>query len=382
LAGSAAADASINSFFGRSRAQDGRAGSSLAYGSETVGSAGSLFDMAMTARNGAYARPAATAATWLTALTSRSHALASLMSIDRPDTLKAMLPTVPTMALAQATPARTQDDLAPPPTAHARRWRLMGSYGASAYNPNMAFGAAPVVASKSGITPNSFAPVRASNTYEQAATEYRENLRPGFAQRVALTVSYAATKHWTISSGMQAAEQQATSQTSYAFLDGKLPAAEPMSTADRGNANNSLTPPRPATLHTAQYRYRTAGVPVSVRYGSTKNGVSLYAKVGAAVNVLFSTQSELVGAPDSRTTYSLSSAGSPYRKVQGAASAGAGVRYKPTAAQWSLSVGPTAEAGLSTLNTDASHSSYHTRPYAIGLEASVEFGGRTAPILH
>ncbi|MCB2406978.1 hypothetical protein [Hymenobacter lucidus] len=385
VAEATAVSAGAGSFFTSSQVQAGRASSSsVAYGTAATGSTGSLFDLVMNAGNSSYAASATgktSAASWLTALSSHPVSLPGLLHIGRPDTLKAALPSAPAMSLAQAAPKASEEKeretIAPRP----RKWRLMGSYAASAYNPNMAFASAAGATAAAPSVSNGFSASRnTTNTYDLAAREYRQNLRPGFAQRVALTVSYVATKHWTISAGLQAAEQQATSQTSYSFLDGKLPLQSAISSADK---NNSLTPPRPAQLRTAQYRYRTAGVPVSVRYGSSRNGVSLYAKVGAAVNVLFNSQSELVGVPEATTTYSLSSVGSPYRKVQGSVNGGAGVRYKPASAQWSLAVGPTAEAGLSTLNANAAQSSYQARPYAIGMEASVEFGGsRAATVLH
>ncbi|TGE27208.1 outer membrane beta-barrel protein [Hymenobacter metallicola] len=327
-----------------------------------------------------------TSAAWYAALNSRAASNSSSVGLPgvlrsaQPDTAKASLPTTLPAAFAQVVPAHEENKPEMRAT-RPKRWRLMGSYGAGAYNPNMSFASAQGVAASApngvATSPNSY--LRANATYEQAAAEYRQNLRPGFAQRVALTISYAATKHWTMNAGVQAAEQQATSQTSFNFLDGKLPAQEYALTADKYNA---LPPPRPTQLRTTQYRYRTAGIPVSVRYGSAKNGWSLYAKVGAAVNVLFNSRSELVGVPEATTTYSLGSVGSPYRKVQSSVNGGAGLRYKPAAAQWSVALGPTAEAGLTTLNANTSQSSAQARPYAVGMEASVEFGGKAASVIH
>jgi hypothetical protein len=120
-------------------------------------------------------------------------------------------------------------------------------------------------------------------------------------------------------------------------------------------------------------------VPVSVQYTSAKAGVSVYAKVGAVVNVLLSSRSELEGSPEATRVYNATSLDSPYRQVQVAARGGAGARFQPVNAAWSVAVGPTAEAGLSTLNSEPAQTLTHrSRPYSVGLEASVEFGGKSA----
>jgi hypothetical protein len=137
---------------------------------------------------------------------------------------------------------------------------------------------------------------------------------------------------------------------------------------------------QPVESHPTYYRYRTAGVPVSVRYDSAKPGVSVYAKVGAVVNVLLTSRSELEGSPEATHTYTVASSNSPYRRVQMAARAGAGARFQPAKASWSVSVGPTAEAGLTTMNNDPSQLVLQrARPYSVGVEASVEFGAK--PVL-
>ncbi|TGE14581.1 hypothetical protein [Hymenobacter elongatus] len=352
-------------------------------------STGSFFDRVAAAASHSYAETIARASSFA-GLMARNGVLAtgsgSALPGHHPDTLKLALPGAPVIAQSQALAATatapTQKEQPETLPARPKRWRLLGSYGASAYNPNMSFASASGAGAPSMPQPTGVGPStdwRSANTYDKAAQEYRQNLRPGFAQRVALTVSYAATMRWTMSAGLAAAEQRATSQTSYYFLDGRI-ASTPEAVTSNKYVN--LAPPRTPQLRTAQYRYRTAGIPVSLRYGSAKNGVSLYAKVGAAVHVLLQAHSELEGAPEATTTYSLTSAGSPYRKVQSSLNGGAGVRYKPATAQWSLAVGPTAEAGLSTLNVDAAQSSSQARPYAFGLEASMEFGGKAAAVAH
>jgi hypothetical protein len=358
----------------------------VAFGGGSAAPGGSFYDRVIGAARSSYSGTHASATNWLTALSSQAVTLPGAsgtgLNAARPDTLKPSLVTLPAMSLAQAPVASpSAEEKRAVAVAHPKRWRLMGAYGASAYNPNMSFASAPATASFSNGIAGPAVSRNNANAYELAAEEYRQNLRPGFAQRVALTVSYVATKHWTLSAGVGAAEQRATSQTSHYFLDGKMP-TPPAATASIGQKPNVLAPPPAAQLRTAQYRYRTAGIPVSVRYGSARNGWSLYAKVGAAVNVLLNTHSELAGVPEATTSYSLTSPNSPYRKVQSSVNGGAGLRYKPAAAEWSVAVGPTAEAGLSTLNTDAVQVSSQTRPYALGLEASVEFGGKTAVVAH
>ncbi|MCB2376278.1 hypothetical protein LGH70_01705 [Hymenobacter sp. BT635] len=345
---------------------------------------GTFFDRVVAGR-AAYSGTAASSSAWLAGQSGSGSSLVSsaavptILRLGQPDTLKLALPTAPASAVAQAYPAEEPQPEKTP--ARPKRWRLMGAYAASAYNPNMSFGSGAVATATNSVSGGNPGAFRAAAAYEQAANEYRRNLRPGFAQRVALVGSYAATRRWTLSAGVEVAEQRATSQTSYNFLDGKMPVVE-ISAASKDLGNGySLTPPPAPQLRTAQYRYRTAGVPVSVRYGSQRKGVSLYAKVGAAVNVLFNSRSELVGLPESTTSYSLTSTDSPYRKVQTSVNGGAGVRYQPAAGQWSLALGPMAEAGLSTLNSNAAQSSSQVRPYAIGMEASVEFGGKQAVIV-
>jgi hypothetical protein len=116
-------------------------------------------------------------------------------------------------------------------------------------------------------------------------------------------------------------------------------------------------------------------IPVEIRYGSEKPGASLYAKVGAAVGLLLGTRSELEGAPEATRVYSLTSSDSPYRQVQTSVRGGAGVRYQPANATWSVALGSTAELGLTTLNANPSQRFVNqTRPYSVGMEASVEFG--------
>ena len=292
----------------------------------------------------------------------------------RPDTLRA---APPVLAAVSTAPPESEK-----PSRPAKCWRFGGSYAATAFNPNINF-------SRAGAGISSYAAAngmsaRSVNAYEAGAAEYRHHLRAGVGQRATLTAALAPAKHWVLTAGVEVAEYRASSETSYA-----LP--EPTATAFTGNTtaaynynnatSSSFTGPAVYTAapRTTSYRYRTVGVPVSARYGSGKSGVSLYAKVGAAVDLLLGSRVEVAGAPAATREYSLRSADSPYRKVVATVRGGGGVQYRPAGASWALLVGPTAEAGLTTLNNNPAQALLsRARPYAVGLEASVEFGGGTA----
>ncbi|MBX0291275.1 hypothetical protein K3G63_12555 [Hymenobacter sp. HSC-4F20] len=297
----------------------------------------------------------------------RAAQLRNYLGLLRPDTLKPSLLAAPQLPATSAPELAAVEEPERKETPKLwRRLRLGGGYAVGSYNPNVNFSQTDGRLKADPVT-------NALRSYyqDEAEDEYRRNLRAGVSQRAALLVSYALTNHWTLTSGAEVAEQQASSATTYGFVDGKQvgPAA-----ADLFNRPAAYSP-APAQPRVTSYRYRSASVPVGVRYGSTKQGLSLYAKVGAAVSVLLSSRSEVEGTPEATRNYSLKSTESPYRQVLTSVRGGTGVRYQPTAAAWSLVVGPTAEAGLNTLNAHPSQrGSRQSRPYSIGLEASVEFG--------
>lgn len=304
---------------------------------------------------------------------------------SRPDTLKPSLLAAPQPAIGML--AAAQDETTAPATKKWRRLRLGGGYGASAYNPNVDFSQSngQVFASSADMVSTAL-----RNYYqEDAETEYRRNLRAGVSQRVAFTAAYNVSKRLSVSSGVEASQQTATSATSYDFLDGRLmspPVANSYSNTAFYSARNTAAP---IYMRKTSYRYRTVAVPMEVRYGSQRTGTSLYAKVGAAVGLLLSTKSELSdysagngtlnslapsGSPSTTQRYSLSSNDSPYRKVQASVRGGAGVRYQPANATWNLVLGTTTEMGLTSLNTDPGQRGLsQRRPYSVGMEASVEF---------
>ncbi|RSK51134.1 outer membrane beta-barrel protein [Hymenobacter rigui] len=299
-------------------------------------------------------------------LAPRAAYLRRLLGLGRPDTLKPALQAVPqpaaTEALAAAVPEQEQKET----PKLWKRLRLGGSYAAGAFNPNINFSR-----TDGRVKADPVSNALRSYYQEEAEDEYRRNLRAGFSQRVAITASYALNKHWTLTTGAEAAEQRATSATTYGFIDGKQVGPQAADIFSRPAAYN-LAPAQPRTT---SYRYRTASVPVGVQYGSSKAGLSLYAKVGAAVSVLLSSRSELDGSPEAARNYTAKSTDSPYRQMLVAGRGGAGVRYQPASAGWSLSVGPVAETYFTTLNAHPNQRAINqSRPYSLGIEASVEFG--------
>ncbi|GGG29059.1 hypothetical protein [Hymenobacter glacieicola] len=302
----------------------------------------------------------------LTGMQPRPAALRSGLGLSRPDTLKPsllMAPQLPTSAPEVAAVPEPEQRESPKLW---RRLRLGASYAVGSYNPNINF------SHTDGRLRTDMVTNAVRNYYQdEAEDEYRRNLRAGVSQRAALVASYTLNDRWTLTSGAEVAQQRATSATTYGFIDGKQVGHEAADLFNRPAAYS----PAPAQPRATSYRYRTAGIPVGVRYGSTKPGLSLYAKVGAAVSVLLGSRSELEGSPEATRTYTLKSAESPYRQVLTSVRGGTGVRYQPASAAWNVVIGPAAEAGLTTLNAHPNQrGARQSRPYSIGLEASMEFG--------
>lgn len=317
---------------------------------------------------------AGTSSTDILSLAYLQARLRNSLGLGLPDTLKPSLLARPNSAAAQLASVAAPTPEQPQTTPKLwHRLKLGGTYAASSYNPNINF-------SQADGRQNADAVTMALNRYyrEDAETEYRSNLRPGLGQRLALTVDYALNKSLRLGSGIEVAEQRSTSATSYGFLDGQQPAT---SSSNLFRAAPSNYAAAPQVARATSFRYRSVGVPVTLHYGSTKAGASLYAKVGAAVNLLMSTHSELEGSPEATRTYTRSSSDLPYRKVMASLRGGAGVRYQPATATWSMAIGPVAEAGLTTLNANPNQATLHqSRPYSFGIEASVEFGA-TRPVV-
>ncbi|WP_303310170.1 hypothetical protein [Hymenobacter sp. BT730] len=256
-------------------------------------------------------------------------------------------------------------------------WSLGGGHNLSSFNPNINFSRGSVSAAN---LQNASPTVRVnSQMYEEGATEYRKNLQAGLGQRVALLARRKLSSRWSVAAGVEAAEYRASSQTSYAAMihnqQSTFTGDLQQSTRIRTQMATDLTVL--SEPQTTRYRYRTAGLPVSLQYGATdKAGWSLYARMGAAVNVLFGSRlSPENPALVSQREYNLKSADSPYRHVLASLRGGAGMQYRPAGAAWMVALGPAAEAGLNTMNANPTQSYWQqNRPYSVGLEASVEFG--------
>jgi hypothetical protein len=196
-----------------------------------------------------------------------------------------------------------------------------------------------------------------------AASEYRDNLRAGLGQRLSLRANRWLGGHLSLSTGVEVAQQQATSATSSYFVGASLADMRALAAA-------------PRVLRPSSYRYRSAGVPVELRYSNpAKTGLSFYGRVGAVVSALLNVHSEVAGNIEASSTYTFNSANSPYRRVSGTVRGGAGVQYRPAHRHWALNVGPTAEVGTQSMNSDPAQSFWsQKRPYSIGVEAGVELG--------
>ncbi len=252
-----------------------------------------------------------------------------------------------------------------------RRWQFGASYGAGVFQPNVDFSqgsvsTAPTLAytNSPGVRANILSPTNRS------AVEYRKHLRGGLDQRLSLRATRLLGGRWALSTGLEAGQHEAQSATSTGFVGEQLPnyyvAAAPI-----------ITAARPTTLRTSTFRYQTVGVPVELRYANpVKRGWSPYGRVGAVVSALLKVRSEVDGEPEATKTYSLTAAGSPYRRLLANLRGGAGMQFRSAAGRWTLAAGPTAELGVLSLNAQPVQDFIHQlRPYSVGLEASIDFGG-------
>ncbi|QNH62833.1 outer membrane beta-barrel protein [Hymenobacter sediminicola] len=358
----------------------GQRGTSTALGSSLLQDGYILTTAPAAAGMAAFTTAGISPATGADALLARAVRLpGSVAGFGRPETLPAVPQATGLLAATDSEEsAHNKDD--EPKTAKSRRWKFNAAYAASAFNPNINF--AKGSATSPSVSYADFASIKSSgDAYEAAAEEYRDKLQAGLGQRVSLTADYTLNDNWSVAAGLAMAQQEASSGTSWYFLDGKSTAAAFYAPMPSMGAN---IPPRyDMPVRNVNYRYRTASMPVSVRYTTNaKQGWSVYAKLGAAVNVLLGSRTELEGVPEATRVYSLASSDSPYRKVLATLHSGAGVRFQPAAASWSLALGPDLEAGLTTLNANPAQSlSRQSRPYSIGMEASVEFGNvKAAPV--
>ncbi|UOQ98374.1 hypothetical protein MUN81_02550 [Hymenobacter sp. 5317J-9] len=246
----------------------------------------------------------------------------------------------------------------PTPAAEFGKWHYGVSYAASVYNPNVNF-------SRQGIESEfDYNPALGPDSpalTEAAATQYRENLRPGLSQRIALLATRHLKGHWSASTGLEFVQATAKSATSSSFVGEQL--------YDLGSFTNG-------DMRTTNFRYRTAGVPFQVSYSNpVKRGWSIYGRLGGVVSALLGARSEVEGEPEATKTYSVLTAGGPYRRVLGSVRGAAGAQFRPVVGNWALTLGPVAEMGLVPLNAHPAQSYLaQSRPYSFGMEAGVEFG--------
>lgn len=268
-----------------------------------------------------------------------SRLLRAGLGAGLPDSLKASLLNSSTLLAAQTDAA--EDDEKNPTT--SSRWRWRGGYTAQRFMPNASSVSNKVI--YSAIPSAGAAVPRAA--MQQEATQ----LEAGLAQRGQLGVAVPLSKkHWTLLTGAEVA-----------VITGRTGRQVTQSY----NAQSNLLDQK---FQAGRYQLTTVGVPVQVRYESRRQGWGVYAAVGAAVNVLLRNRTE-VGTQITANDAS-------FRSVLASARGNAGVRFSPANGNWQLNVGPEAEAGLNTLNANPTESwAQRTRPYALGLSASVEFGG-------
>ena len=253
-----------------------------------------------------------------------------------------------------ALPAET-DPLTLPAT---RKWRYGASYTAGAFNPNINFSRADIGSEYA------YNPALGANSpalTEAAAAQYRENLRPGLSQRLALLATHHLAGHWSLRTGAELTQATARSESTSGFVGEQLYDLGPYSTGPRRTTN---------------FRYRLASIPVELRYAnSAKRGWSLYGRLGGVVSALLGVRSEVAGNPEATRTFSFLSAGTPYRRILGSLRGGAGVQFRPGTDNWAFTLGPVAEFGLVPFNAHPAQSYLaQSLPYSFGVEAGMEFG--------
>jgi hypothetical protein len=234
------------------------------------------------------------------------------------------------------------------PATELRRWRFGAEYAATAFNPNTDFATTSYGNYPLANTGYSSAAPSFSASGKSATAEYRANLRAGLGQRLSLRATRWLGGHWSLSTGLEAAQQEATSATSVGFDGVRLDAA-------------SFTNSAPRQLQASSYRYRSAGVPVELRYDNPlKSGVSLYGRLGAIVSALLNVRTEIAGNPETARSYSPFAGGTPYRRLTTLLRGGAGVQ---------------------SLNSDTDKNFLQqSRPYSFGLEAGFEFNSGVTPV--
>lgn len=261
---------------------------------------------------------------------------------------------LPNGLAALAVPAEAEPVVA----AATRKWHYGGSYTAGTFNPNINF-------SREGLgSEYAYNPALGADSpalTEAAASQYRDNLRPGLTQRIALVAKRHLTGNWSLNTGAEFSQATAKSASTSAFVGEQL--------LDLGQFSTGA-------MRTTSFRYRTAGIPVSLSYNNAeKRGWSFYGRLSGVVSALLGVRSEVEGSPEATRTYSIASAGTPYRRVLGSIRGAAGAQYRSAVGDWAFTLAPVAELGLVPLNAHPAQSYFaQSRPYSFGLEAAVEFG--------
>ena len=279
----------------------------------------------------------------------------------------AVLASAPAGGLPELKPT----DLPASSPALLRRWRYGAEYAISAFQPNIDF-------NRNSTDYNAALGSNTVSLTRAAAAEYRANLRPGLGQRLTLRATRWLGGHWSLSTGLEVAQQEARSATSAAFTGEQL--ADVSSFAVSPVSGNST--PYSHDLRESSFRYRSAGIPLELQYDNqAKPGLSFYGRLGDIVSALLNVRSEVAGNPEATRTYSVTSASTPYRRLTALLRGSAGVRYRPAGRKWGLTAGPTAEAGVQSLNAETDRSFLQqSRPYSVGIEAGIEFGGGPKPL--
>jgi hypothetical protein len=241
-----------------------------------------------------------------------------------------------------------------------KRWKFGASYAVGVFQPNINFSREGARAEHAYNTSPAFGENTVALT-ETAAAQYRRNLQGGLSQRLTALAAVRLSPRWSLATGLDLSQNEATSATAVGFTGEQLI-----------DLSQDLNGP----LHTTRFRYRAAGIPVEMRYATPLNkGWSAYARMGAVVSALLGARADVDGVPEATRTYSMGSAGTPYRRVLANVRGGAGAQYRPAAGNWTLSVGPVAETGVLTMNVHPAQDFLSQgRAYSVGLEAGMEFG--------
>ncbi|NML67259.1 hypothetical protein HHL22_18805 [Hymenobacter sp. RP-2-7] len=245
----------------------------------------------------------------------------------------------------------------------SRAWQLQMAYAAGMFDPNIDFSKA------AGEYNANLGPGTVATTRE-AAAEYRNHLRPGLGQRLSVWATRRlGIGRWNLRTGLEVAQNTASSASSVGFV------GEQVATL------TSYVQVQSDRLQSTSYRYRSVGVPVELTYTSPmRHGFSLYGRAGTLFSSLLNVHSEVDGDPEATRSYSTRSAGSPYRHLLASVRGGVGMHYEPAGHQWTLSLGPVAEAGITSLNIDPTQRFWsQQRPYSVGLEAGVQFNSLLKP---